>query len=557
MTAGCCAATSSAGIAVTALIVPKDLGYAGIAGVPLQNGLYAAAAGALFYALFCTSRQISTGPSSSLAAVAGGAVIVDRPDGRSGRAARRGDHAGHRRSVPADGRLQARAHRAVPVQGGGDRLPGGRGDRRGDRRAAEADRAPTRRARTRGASSGPGSARWTTRTARRCSSGSRRWRVILGLRWRRARGAGRARARRRRPARVGRSSTSARTAWRWWATFPAGCRRRSFPTADVFTDHAATIAAAAVALLLIGFSQTAGDARAFATRHRYQIDVDQESVAQGMANVGAGRLPGDAGLDEPVGELAERVGRCADAAGLARHRRARGADAARPRAGLLGPAQAGARRADHRRGGVRDDRRRASCGACAASARRLRDRRGRHRRRAVDRACSPASCSVSRCRSAGWCTSRRRRRCRCSAASEHRCVPRARRAPRGRDVPRHRRAAARRRAVLRDGRRAARAATRRDGAMPSPSCTRWCSTSAAWTSSTARAPRSSPSSPSRLRDGVVLRLAHVKTGVLRVLAADGVLEQLGADRVHVGLNDAVEAQLALDARGPERAPARA
>jgi hypothetical protein len=35
-------------------------GDAGIAGVPLQNGLYAAAAGALIYALFCTSRQIST-----------------------------------------------------------------------------------------------------------------------------------------------------------------------------------------------------------------------------------------------------------------------------------------------------------------------------------------------------------------------------------------------------------------------------------------------------------------------------------------------------------------
>src|SRR4051812_7826791 len=66
----------AAGIAVTALIVPKDLGYAGIAGVPLQNGLYAAAAGAIIYALFCTSRQISTGPSSSLAAVAGGAVIA-------------------------------------------------------------------------------------------------------------------------------------------------------------------------------------------------------------------------------------------------------------------------------------------------------------------------------------------------------------------------------------------------------------------------------------------------------------------------------------------------
>ena len=66
----------AAGIAVTALIVPKNLGYAEIAGIPVQNGLYAAAAGAILYALFCTSRQISTGPSSSLAAVAGSAVVV-------------------------------------------------------------------------------------------------------------------------------------------------------------------------------------------------------------------------------------------------------------------------------------------------------------------------------------------------------------------------------------------------------------------------------------------------------------------------------------------------
>src|SRR6185436_19655118 len=66
----------AAGVAVTALVVPKNLGYADIAGVPLQNGLYAAAAGAIVYALFATSRHISTGPSSSLAAVAGGAVIV-------------------------------------------------------------------------------------------------------------------------------------------------------------------------------------------------------------------------------------------------------------------------------------------------------------------------------------------------------------------------------------------------------------------------------------------------------------------------------------------------
>src|SRR3954469_24945662 len=65
-----------AGVTVAALIVPKNLGYAGIAGIPLQNGLYAAAAGAILYAVFGTSRQISTGPSSGLAAVAASAVAM-------------------------------------------------------------------------------------------------------------------------------------------------------------------------------------------------------------------------------------------------------------------------------------------------------------------------------------------------------------------------------------------------------------------------------------------------------------------------------------------------
>src|SRR6478609_1916466 len=65
-----------AGIAVAALIVPKNLGYAAIAGIPVQNGLYAAAVGAILYAVFGTSRQISTGPSSGLAAVAASAVAV-------------------------------------------------------------------------------------------------------------------------------------------------------------------------------------------------------------------------------------------------------------------------------------------------------------------------------------------------------------------------------------------------------------------------------------------------------------------------------------------------
>jgi SulP family sulfate permease len=64
------------------------------------------------------------------------------------------------------------------------------------------------------------------------------------------------------------------------------------PDLGLVRDHYATVAIAALALLLIGFSQTAGDARAFAARHHYRIDVDQEAVAQGMANVGAGVLQG-------------------------------------------------------------------------------------------------------------------------------------------------------------------------------------------------------------------------------------------------------------------------
>jgi sulfate permease, SulP family len=45
-----------AGITVSALVVPKALGYAGIAQLPVERGLYAAAAGALIYAVLGTSR---------------------------------------------------------------------------------------------------------------------------------------------------------------------------------------------------------------------------------------------------------------------------------------------------------------------------------------------------------------------------------------------------------------------------------------------------------------------------------------------------------------------
>ena len=193
----------AAGIAVTALIVPKNLGYAGIAGVPLQNGLYAAAAGALIYALFCTSRQISTGPSSSLAAVAGGAVLADR----SRRRARRRSSSRRSRSSPACCSCCSRCFKLgwiaqflskAVVTGF---LAGAAVDVV-DRRAAEADRNLVRR-RQRLAELGSwvralGDIHWATLLV-----GVVALAVILGAAVRRARDPRRARARRRRPARVG------------------------------------------------------------------------------------------------------------------------------------------------------------------------------------------------------------------------------------------------------------------------------------------------------------------------------------------------------------------
>ena len=73
---------------------------------------------------------------------------------------------------------------------------------------------------------------------------------------------------------------------------PRGMPVPELPPWDIVRADAGTIALAAVALFLVGFSQTAGDARLFAARHRYRIRVDQEMVAQGMSNAGAGLFQG-------------------------------------------------------------------------------------------------------------------------------------------------------------------------------------------------------------------------------------------------------------------------
>jgi high affinity sulfate transporter 1 len=280
-----------AGVAVAALIVPKNLGYAGIAGIPLQNGLYAAAAGAILYAVFGTSRQISTGPSSGLAAVAGSAVAVAGITGIQNAASfvalitlvsgvlylilavlKMGWVAQFLSRAVVTGFLFGAAIDVVIGE-----LPKLTG--------------------TEVTGSNPLQELWswlgTLGDAQLATVlvGGAALAVVFGLRVIEPRVPGAL------VLVVGGLAAS------WLLDLgargvalvgevPRGLPTLQVPDAQLLTDHPSTVALAAVALVLIGFSQTAGDARMFAARHRYRIDINQESVAQGMANVGAGLFQG-------------------------------------------------------------------------------------------------------------------------------------------------------------------------------------------------------------------------------------------------------------------------
>jgi sulfate permease, SulP family len=280
----------AAGIAVAALIVPKNLGYAGIAGIPLQNGLYAAAAGAVIYALFCTSRQISTGPSSSLAAVAGGAVVVTGLVGSQAA-----------ELVAAIALLTGVLFLAVALlrMGWIARFLS-KAVVTGFLAGAAIDVVIGELPKLTGTSS-DGANAWRELGSWIGSLAEVHWATVL----------------------VGAAALAVIIALRFVAPsvpgalvlvvagvlagylldldehgvalvgdVPSGLPAPDLPDMELVKQEIVTIVLASVALLLIGFSQTAGDARLFAARHNYLVDLDQESVAQGMANVGAGAFQG-------------------------------------------------------------------------------------------------------------------------------------------------------------------------------------------------------------------------------------------------------------------------
>ena len=280
-----------AGVTVLALVVPKNLGYAGIAGIPLQNGLYAAAAGAILYAIFGTSRQISVGPSSGLAAVAASAVlaagIVDEKAVASFVAGitlasgliyllvavlKMGWIAQFLSRAVVTGFLFGAALDVVIGE-----LPKLTG--------------------TKVSGSNPLLELWSWLTTlgeahgTTVVVGSISLAVVFGLRV----------VAPKVPGALVLVVGGLLASWLLGlgdrgvalvGDVPRGLPSLVLPDVRLMWDHVGVGAVAAFALVLIGFSQTAGDARAFAAKHRYQIDVDQESVAQGFANAGSGLLQG-------------------------------------------------------------------------------------------------------------------------------------------------------------------------------------------------------------------------------------------------------------------------
>jgi len=280
-----------AGVTVAALIVPKNLGYAGIAGIPLQNGLYAAAAGAILYAIFGTCRQISMGPSSGLAAVAASAVAAAGLTAAGDVATfvagitlasgamflllavlRMGWIAQFLSRAVVTGFLFGAAIDVVIGE-----LPKITGtDVTGSNSFQE----------LRSWLGSLSDADQTTMVV-----GVIALVVVFGLR----------------VVAPGVPGALVLVVGGLLASHlfdlsdhgvsvvgdvPRGLPTFAIPDLSLMWSHAGTVAVAAFALMLIGFSQTAGDARAFAAKHHYQIDVDQESVAQAAANVGSGVLHG-------------------------------------------------------------------------------------------------------------------------------------------------------------------------------------------------------------------------------------------------------------------------
>ena len=65
-----------AGITLAALMIPLNIGYAQVAGLPPVAGLYAAIIPLAVFALLTSSRHLVTSPDASMAGLVGAALIA-------------------------------------------------------------------------------------------------------------------------------------------------------------------------------------------------------------------------------------------------------------------------------------------------------------------------------------------------------------------------------------------------------------------------------------------------------------------------------------------------
>jgi SulP family sulfate permease len=272
-------------------VVPKNLGYAEIAGVPIENGLYAAAAGAILYALFGSSRQISTGPSSGLAAVAGSAVL-----------------AASLASVAEAATLVA----AIALCAGlifvvMSMLRMGwisqfisKAVITGFLFGAAIDVTVGELPKLTGSAASGNNAWQELWSWMKGLDNAHSTTIIVGVASLAALFGMHALS----PNLPGElivvvvglvASTLFNLDDRGVALVgevPRGLPAPALPDLHLVADHAGLVVAASLAIVMIGFSQSAGDARYFAAKNGYRVDIDQESLAQGVANIGAGLLQG-------------------------------------------------------------------------------------------------------------------------------------------------------------------------------------------------------------------------------------------------------------------------
>src|SRR5205807_7607472 len=92
-----------AGLTAAAVVLPKAMAYATVAGLPVAVGLYTAFIPMVIYALLGSSRVLSVSSTTTLGILAGTQLGLAVPDGDPGEA-RHGDghadHAGWRDAAP-------------------------------------------------------------------------------------------------------------------------------------------------------------------------------------------------------------------------------------------------------------------------------------------------------------------------------------------------------------------------------------------------------------------------------------------------------------------------